>query len=163
MDHSRTDAIRLTVALALAAWLWPASFYVNYFRPFVERGGMSHQAFRTGDDDPKSGALDLLLAKRHGPVDIVCHEWWSYWPLAYLAYREPDVRVVTWRRWQSEEASQAAHAAETWFVEYGGSGGAWDARRVSAGTKARWYPIIDYGNRPAVWVVGPVGKNFQNY
>jgi hypothetical protein len=163
MDRSRFDSNRLAVALALAAWLWPASFYVNYFRPFFERGGISHQTFRTGEVEPKLSALDLVLARRHGPVEIVCHEWWSYWPLAYLAYREPDVRVVTWQQWQAEQRDQADYAAETWFVEYGGSSGAWDAQQVVAGTKARWFPVFDYGQRPTIWVVGPLEKDFQNY
>ncbi len=163
IDRSRVDGNRLLVALALAAWLWPASFYVNYFRSFVERGGMSHWTFRTGEKDPKSSALELVLAKRQGPTEIVCHEWWSYWPLAYLAFRESDVQVVTWEKWHDDQRGRGDRAAETWFVEYGGSSGTYEARRAVAGTKARWYPVIDYGHRPTIWVIGPVEKVFQNY
>jgi hypothetical protein len=106
-----------------------------------------------------------VLAERdvRQPVEIVCHEWWSYWPLAYLAFREPDVHVVTSDQWQRATAPGSDRSAETWFVEYGGSSGERDALRAIAGTEARRHAVLDYGLRPAIWVIGPVEKLSRNY
>ncbi len=165
MDESRTDGKRLVVALALAAWLWPAGFYVNYFRPFFERGGLSHATFRTGQIDLKQSALRYVLSERTAqqPIEIVCHEWWSYWPLAYLAFHEPDVRVLTSDQWQAATAQSSGRAAETWFVEYSGSSGERLALRAAAGRKARRHALFDYGCRPTIQVIGPVEKLSGNY
>jgi 4-amino-4-deoxy-L-arabinose transferase-like glycosyltransferase len=154
---------RLVVALALAAWLWPAGFYINYFRAIEERGGMSHVAFHTGEVDPKQSALEYVRSHSEPgrPVDLICHEWWSYWPLVYFGFDDPHVRVWMWDRWQ--QASAADRAAQTWFVEFGGSDGQRDAMRLSEGTRARRHAIVDYGFRPAIWVIGPLEKISQNY
>jgi hypothetical protein len=76
------------VAMSIAAWLWPASFYLNYFEYFRETGGTSHVAFRTAEVEPKQAALDFVLShcNTERPVRMVCSQWWSYWPVRYLAF-----------------------------------------------------------------------------
>jgi hypothetical protein len=163
MTRSGACGDRLAVVLALAAWLWPASFYVNYFRAIEERGGMSHVAFHTCDVDPKLTALEFVRSRITDgrPVDVVCREWWSYWPLEYFAHGAADVRVLTWDEWR--ETDFADRAEQTWFVECGGGDPAHEAWRVAHGSSAKRHAVIDYGFRPAIWVIGPVEKFSQNY
>lgn len=163
MTASGTRSNRLVVALALAIWLWPAGFYVNYFRAIHERGGMSHVAFHTGEVDPKQAALDYVRAHSEPsrPTAVVCHEWWSYWPLAYFAFGDPYMRVLTWEEWRN--ADQGGLAAQAWFVEFGGSDGQREAWNAASCSKARKHAVVDYGFRPAIWVIGPVENFSQNY
>jgi hypothetical protein len=124
---------------------------------------MSHIAFHTADVDPKQSAFDYVRARRQPsrPVDVVCREWWSYWPLQYFAFGDRDMRVLTWDQWQ--QASPADRAAQTWFVEFDGSDGQRVAWRAVPGGNAQRHAVIDYGFRPAIWVIGPVEKFSQNY
>ena len=72
------------------------SFYVNYIHVLATTGGESHRTFRTSTREPKAAALDWIRERSAGRPDcaetrIVAEDWWAYWPLRYLAYREPKL------------------------------------------------------------------------
>jgi 4-amino-4-deoxy-L-arabinose transferase-like glycosyltransferase len=83
---------------AASACLWLAGFFVDYFVFFARSGGRSHVAFRTAPGEPKDTALDFIVKQPSPtgyPVQIVAADWWTYWPLKYLAAREPTVEVLS--------------------------------------------------------------------
>jgi hypothetical protein len=85
-----------TIACLTAAWLVLADFDRHYFQ-FIERtGGESHRAFRTAATEPKQAALDYIRAASPGgqAIVIVADEWWTYWPLRYLALADSSVHVT---------------------------------------------------------------------
>jgi len=84
--------------LAVGGCLWLAGFFVDYFVFFARTGGQSHVAFRTAPVEAKVAALDFILNQPSSadyPVQIVAADWWTYWPLKYLAAREPTVEVLS--------------------------------------------------------------------
>lgn len=112
------------LALACVGCALLASVYANYFHYFERTGGRSHAAFRTAATEPKEQALRLILAERGTarPVWIVASSWWSYWPIAYLATREADVRVATGEEaWERADVRQALREGRAWCVEFAGT------------------------------------------
>jgi hypothetical protein len=85
----------LLCAASIAAALLLVVFHRAYFVGMRQTGTTSHQAFWTGAVEPKAAAVRHIAATtRHGSrVMIVADEWWSYWPVKYLAAREQDWRV----------------------------------------------------------------------
>jgi hypothetical protein len=75
------------------------SFYANYVHALATTGSESHRAFRTSTREPKAAALDWIRKRSADRADcagtrIIAEDWWAYWPLRYLAYREPKLAVV---------------------------------------------------------------------
>ena len=68
VEQAEPHGRRWAVVLAVAAWLWPASFAVNYFQCFLATGGLSHYAFRTAAVEPKQAALQYVLEDTGGPT-----------------------------------------------------------------------------------------------
>ena len=143
---------------ALAAWLFPAAFYLGYFN-FIERtGGMSHRAFRTAAVEPKLAALRYVVAHRdpHQMAHIVAGEWWLYWPLAYLATGEPDVQVVGLEAADGTRAVfSEPSAGETWHVVFSDSEAEAALLDNWAAEQAHFkrHVIDDYAGRPLVSVL----------
>ena len=84
------------VALIAVAWLWLASFYVNYY-VFIERtGDESHMTFRTASVERKATVLQHIQSQRDlgSPAWIVSQEWWSFYPLEYLASADRELHDV---------------------------------------------------------------------
>jgi hypothetical protein len=159
---------RFAAALVVCGWLWAGSFSVNYFQCFLATGGLSHNTFRTAAVEPKQQALEYVLAHRRGdkPARIVCRQWWNYWPVRYLAFHEPQVRVLTWDEYCHAADNQRRRCAEpTWFVEFAGTEDELETLRVigPAGKTVRRHTILDYGRRPLIAVLGPVENFSQNH
>jgi Dolichyl-phosphate-mannose-protein mannosyltransferase len=59
----------------------------RYFQVLARSGGESHFAFRTAQHEPKCALLAALVDQSAGDrsVRVVALDWWTYWPLAYLA------------------------------------------------------------------------------
>jgi hypothetical protein len=72
-----------------------ASFHVNYFRAFAVTGGRGHLTYATAAIEPKQQALAYILARTQGQGHIVIatHQWWLYWPMAYLASVHANVTL----------------------------------------------------------------------
>lgn len=84
-----------TIGLLAVAWLWLGSFYANYFA-FIERtGDESHMAFRTSSIEPKEAVIRHIRWQHQGDQAawIICREWWSAYPLKYLASSDPNLKV----------------------------------------------------------------------
>jgi hypothetical protein len=156
--HRRSAAI----ALSIAAWLAPVSFYCGYFE-FGRRGiGEPHRAFRSADIEPKLQALQRILAS--GPAGqkrtVVCHDWWSYWPLAYLAAGKDGLSVISWDEWQK---TTAPAGDATWFVEFAGTAEErqlleWLKRTMANASRQT---ICDFAGKPVLHVMGPVEQSRQ--
>jgi hypothetical protein len=168
IDDVRSGSRRAAAVLAIAAWLWPASFYFGYFYFVEQTGGRSHPTFRTAAVEPKQQALDFIL-ERDGSasrVCIVCHDWWNYWPLAYLAHGKQNVRVIPWSEWQnSNPRSKVAEGCHTWFVAFAGTSGEQELLQMldEAGLIVHRETIYDFGGRRLLSVMGATGDSLQNY
>lgn len=78
----------LVVSTALAVLIG------GYFAPLIRRGGDTHQAFRTGQVEPKAAAYTFITnASGADAVEIIAEDWWLYWPLKYLSSRDQQVFV----------------------------------------------------------------------
>jgi hypothetical protein len=119
----RTQWLTIAAATLVAASLL-TSFYVNYFREFSTSGGRSHLTYVTAPTEPKQQALELILA-RNGSTDrvtIVTHQWWLFWPIAYLALEHPNVSVNVGLQAEPQSALQeAARDGRLFFVEFVGT------------------------------------------
>jgi hypothetical protein len=94
LRSAATTRLRPAVAL-LMAWCLLAGFGWYYIRPLRLGLTTPHVAFRTSQVEPKLAALHAITAQSPSrPTRIVAQGWWLYWPLAYLAGNEPNVRVV---------------------------------------------------------------------
>ena len=168
LDQKSPSGRRWAFALALFAWFWPASFYAGYF-DFVQRtGGHSHLTFRTATVEPKLSAFRYVLEHRAAATltRIICHEWWNYWPLEYLALSDGNIQVFMWDQWLAQARTPAGTEHEnTWFVEFSDSAGEAEvlARCDAAGLKAERKTICDYAGRALLSVIGTVEKLSQNY
>ena len=154
----------------LAPWVWSAaawmvllSFHTEYIGHFLATGGTSHHTFHTGRVEPKQKAYELVLRQavaRSSGDDlqawIVCSEWWSYWPLRYLAAQRPDVHVVMWDDYLAQrQAAGRYDRRRVWFVEFAGSAGLARVRRFigEANLVAVEMPVSDYRGRHSLYVV----------
>ena len=74
-------------------WFLLGSFQGNYFNTIKTTGGLSDLAFRTASIEPKQQAFSTIIqnAKADQPVIIIAEDWWTYWPIRYLA--APDKRI----------------------------------------------------------------------
>jgi hypothetical protein len=114
----------LTLGSMVAA-LCLASFYTNYVNVLASTGSDSHRTFRTSIHEPKAAALDWIRARSAGLTDcsetrIVAEDWWTFWPLRYLAHREPSLAVVMT---SSETVEQAVHFMDGCSYLVGFAGG----------------------------------------
>ena len=89
---------RRSLGAALFAIAWSALLAVTiggYFVPLA-RGQAAHDAYRTGLVEPKAAAFRFIHGDSAGSslVAIFAENWWLYWPMRYLAIREPSRFVV---------------------------------------------------------------------
>ncbi len=125
---SRGIAIRLTHTASTARALWTLTalgwlslvgFQVFYLSVFEASGGRSHRAFRVAEGDPKQMALRQIASiAEESEVTIVTTEWWTYWPLRYLACGE-TIRVVLANE-PDASLTDATGGGSTsiWYVEF---------------------------------------------
>ncbi|MEX0676101.1 MAG: glycosyltransferase family 39 protein [Pirellulales bacterium] len=163
LEPGQSRARAATWSLAMAAWLFPATFYLGYF-DFIERtGGRSHLAFRTAAVEPKLAALRYVSARRKAgrATRIVAGEWWNYWPLAYLAGSANELRVVSGQPWQGETQTQqppgSKESESTWYVEFADSPADQEVlgRAGQSGKRVERHLVCDYSGQPLLSVVGP--------
>ena len=85
-------------------------FYRNYFAVLESSGGRAASlAFRTGPVEPKQAAFDAILtmtSDEPGPVTVLTEDWWTYYPLRYLA-AERETMTVVWPRGDAIAATAA--------------------------------------------------------
>ena len=144
-----------------AAWLLLLGFHTEYFERFIVTGGTSHYAFRTGIVDPKQQAYEHVLREAADQASdtgehalLVTSEWWSYWPLRYLA--GDGVQVVRWGDYLTEQANMTNGLRKNaWFVEFADSDGLIAVRSHLAVRKIEIHttPILDYAGRHAMVVL----------
>jgi hypothetical protein len=175
-------ARRLQLAgLLTVGGLLLAGFYQHYFLVLIETGGESHRTFRTGPVEPKQAAFDVVLAAAEGqPVTILAEDWWTFFPLYYLAGNHREIRVVFCDQSDKEPearvgvavavATRAAGPAVAAATRVAGAAVAASRRRFVAGFAGRacdqWLTkhapsvpkqvIADYAGRPLlyVWDIG---------
>ena len=86
-----------TIAVGAVCLFLLLGFYRNYFAVFETTGGTANWVFRTGPVEPKQAAFDEILAMTSGasaPVTILAEDWWTYYPMRYLAAERPTIDVV---------------------------------------------------------------------
>lgn len=89
---SQKSWIEIVFTLTIS-WLLLWSFQSNYFQKIQTTGGRSELTFRTANIEPKQQAFSTILenSKTDKFVTIITEDWWTYWPIRYLA--EPDKRI----------------------------------------------------------------------
>ncbi|NIP86667.1 MAG: hypothetical protein GTO03_14330 [Planctomycetales bacterium] len=181
----RSPVVGQLVCLA-AGWMLLVSFYANYFHFVEATGGRAHRTFATAPREPKrAAAIWLKAAAADAPgVTAVATEWWNYWPLAYLTFRDKAIRVVATRGGDAAFGQTAPLPAEVpfldgfpansdggdrgslrgsgrrlCFVEFAGSPRAEEiADRLSGrGVAVEVMHVPDGGHRPILTVLWPVG------
>lgn len=80
----------------LISGLLLTSFYENYYQVFRQTGGESHRAFRTGTIEPKQAAYAYMVetAGTDEPFVVLAEDYWSCFPIRYLARRHRGTRVL---------------------------------------------------------------------
>ena len=162
LAHDRLHCGKL--AAAGLAWLILANFWNNYFLYFQRTGGDSHVTFRTSIAEPKAVAIDYVLQQQGNgkPVTILTHEWWNYWPLKYLASREPGVKVMWWEELNQADLDNALRRGELCSAEFSDSTGDRESKRLfeSHGEHAL-QTISDPVGRPILTLLGPMQDSHQ--
>ncbi|MBL8798345.1 MAG: hypothetical protein JNM56_30905 [Planctomycetia bacterium] len=97
-DSPTARSRQLAGVLAVCALLL-GTFYLRYFQVLIRTGGEVHRAARTGSVEPKQAAYEAVVAWAgdDAPVTILAEDWWSYWPIRYLAHDRPSTQVVLCR------------------------------------------------------------------
>lgn len=140
------------VAASVFGWLVLGDFQRSFFAFIAQTGGRSHMAFVTGPEDPKQAAVEFLRAdaQAHGPCLAVASEWWSYWPMRYLALPHPGVRVIQAGGETSDFPAMLAKG-RVWFVELSPQE---SPPRALPQFKTLQHQVFrDYAGRPAVHAV----------
>jgi hypothetical protein len=90
---SRPLLARGAFALVVASCL--ALVGGGYFYPLVSRGGDARAGLRTGLVEPKVAAFDFLVSDSRSAevIQVIAEDWYLYWPLRYLAGRDPRFHV----------------------------------------------------------------------
>jgi hypothetical protein len=116
--------VPIGLALLVAAALL-ASFHVNYFRFFAVTGGRGHLTYATAAIEPKQQALAYILARTQGDRHIVIatHQWWLYWPMAYLAsvYANVTLSLRSNENRGPDVEGAIGDGARLFFVEFAGT------------------------------------------
>lgn len=94
LAHRASQRRIVTLGLCAVSIAALMSFQTGYLDVLRDSGGHSHRAFRTSYVEPKRAALDAIIAAQpDGPVRILAEDWWSRWPIQYLAVRDPRIHV----------------------------------------------------------------------
>ncbi len=162
---SKTKSHQLAWAMTAFAICSLLGFYTLYFEEFRKTGGESHRAFRTAEHEPKALLLQhVRLAEPSMNVDpsrrltLATSEWWTYWPLRYLALEHDDVDVVQWNNEQElQDLVDRSAEAQILFVEYVGQS---TLAQVRKGLVARSQAFdelqhCDAGGLPLLTTVSP--------
>jgi hypothetical protein len=168
LDTRQAHHRRAAIALAAIVWLWPVTFYLGYFEFIQQTGGQSHRTFRTAAVEPKLQAYELMLAASDSsqPMTIVCQDWWCYWPIAFLAANDADVKVLTWQEWKDRVAvGENSWKDPAWFVEFAGTNEEEELTKQLEihGRVTRVQLIRDYSGRPLLSLFAPAEYSSQNY
>ncbi|MHB1034147.1 MAG: glycosyltransferase family 39 protein [Pirellulales bacterium] len=151
------------ILFAAVAWCMLGGFYLNYFRFFEQTGGRSQATFRTGPTEPKLAAFRLLASDRRPaqPLHILAGEWWNYWPLRYLAFPDPEVRVETWdETWDAPRFREAFRDPAVRFVEFADGMPGHDLKWLltDGGFTFREEWTYDYAGQPVISVLQVTGR-----
>jgi hypothetical protein len=131
--------------LAVCALLL-GGFYGHYFLQVEETGGQSHRTFRTGPVEPKAAALAAILAASNGePATILAEDYWTYFPIRYLAGDRPELHFV----WCKDAGDQPSPGRAFLVGFTGGPCDRWLAQHDPERPKQ---VISDYAGRPVLYV-----------
>jgi hypothetical protein len=151
--HGRLSRHVLTVGCVVAAACL-VSVSANYIHVLAATGGESHRTFRTASREPKAAALDWIRAHRASRSDcaatqIVAEDWWAYWPLQYLAYRDRGVAVVMSR---TDTAERFVQSTDRCSYLVGFAGGQFEGLIAALNLPLTRIPINDPLDRPILFV-----------
>ena len=140
-----------TVALGVVCLCMLLGFYRNYFAVFETTGGTADWVFRTGPVEPKQAAFNEILAMTSGetaPVTILAEDWWTYYPLRYLATGRASMNVV----WSEDDASAPSAAEPGHRFAIGAADGAFHRWIERHAPELPRRTIVDSGGRAVLHV-----------
>jgi len=126
-------------------------FYRNYFAVLETTGGAASLAFRTGRVEPKQAAFDAILtmtSDEPGPVTILAEDWWTYYPLRYLAAERETMTVV----WPHEGAIAGTAAGPRRRFAVGFDRGPFHRWVDSYAPELRRQTVVDSAGQPILHV-----------
>jgi len=157
LEHRRRFS---TGACLAVGWMVVIGFHSNYFAFIEHTGGRSHRAFRTAEKEPKAAVLEYVLSQTpaDGVALIVSDDWWSYWPMRYLALEEPRLRVTRSAEAKKRRLSNVTLRNErVWFVQFVATGGCDAIRKqlLAQGHDVEQQTIRDFSGRPLLLIISP--------
>lgn len=109
---------KVFVWLAPLAGLILASFASHYFMAFERGAPAAHRAFRTGAQEPKAEAVEVVMASvrdRANGATLVVEDWWLYWPVRYLTHGR-SVTVIDASASKRRSPDTNRHQQLVWLV-----------------------------------------------
>ena len=145
------------LAVLAAAWFLLADCQQNFFHYIEQTGGQAMMRIAR-PLSTETGRLDYVLRHRlAGKTWIVADDWWSYWPLRYLACAEKELHVIGNDDLTSHNLRASAEG-RGWIVAF--SDGKvlplWRAALAEAGCKVQEERILDYAGRPVLVLLHPL-------
>ncbi len=149
---------------AAICWLLLLGTQQNFFAFIYETGGRSHPTFHTANVEPKETAIAYIARQSAQSTDattIVASQWWNYWPLKYLSYRQ-DLGIAGKR---IDVVQAAKHCPNTcWRVEFSDSREAAAVRAINRDGIREVESIIgDFSGRPILSIFAPIHPPERNY
>jgi len=148
-----------TMGVIAACLFMLAGFCRNYFAVLETSGGAAHLAFRTGPVEPKQAAFDTILTMTSGepgPVTVLAEDWWTYYPLRYLAAEHKTMTVV-WPRGDAIAGTATERPRHRFAVGF--ERGAFHRWVDLHAPELRQQTVMDSAGRPIlhVWDLGSRG------
>ena len=86
---------KTVVITFLIALVYLGSFWHYYFAHILQTGGTSHRTFITSAIEPKQQVVEYLRsqATKEYPATVYAQDWWLYWPMKYLTFKEEFILV----------------------------------------------------------------------
>jgi hypothetical protein len=126
------------------------SFYQRYFVVLHTTGGQAARAFWTGPVEPKEAALASIMATvKDEPVTILTEDHWTYFPIRYLAWGRPGVRVLLSKQ-LADNPAELTETRRRFLVGFaGGPSEEWLAKNAPSLPRQAFF---DYACRPVLYV-----------
>ncbi|MDR3707149.1 MAG: hypothetical protein P4L33_02530 [Capsulimonadaceae bacterium] len=142
-----------------------AFFGIAFFGHVIETGGPGGDVFQTGATEPKLAALRVVAdaCPAHATCYLMTNEFWTYYPIHYLASRTPNVKVLQFTYIPKDllvDFSKACLDGRAWFAGDPDWQRYLESTFASQGISFTHTLVADYGGSPVLAVVHPLRPNF---
>jgi hypothetical protein len=128
------------------------SFLGHYLAPLMGSGGEQPyplRTFHTGPVEPKQAAFEAITAASDEPIAVLAADWWSHWPIRYLAYDRPNLQVLLCRKPEGQSIDVTTSRRRFFVAFAGGTSEAWMREHAAQLPRTE---MVDYSGRPVLYV-----------